>query len=195
MSGRYNITVKTPLPRVLRTLLFLLLLTAPFFTACEERVKPPRINFEEGVDIPDQESWNSTVTFSDSGTVKAILVSSHIRMFGVKYETLLDSGLVVDFYNESGVHTSKLSADRGRVEDRTKDLEAFGNVLFVSDSGTVVETDYMKWTNKTRQVSGDRFVTITSPTERLQGYGFEADQGLKNYTVFGQIRGEAELKE
>jgi LPS export ABC transporter protein LptC len=173
----------------------LLLCAVLLLGACEEKMKPPRVAFGEGEDIPDQESWNSTVTFSDSGVVKAVLVSGHIRMYGRRYETLLDSGLVVDFYDAGGEHTSRLSADRGRVADRTKDLEAFGNVVFVSDSGTVVETEYMKWTNQTRMVSGDRFVTITSPKERLQGYGFEADQGLKNYTVFGQVRGEAELQE
>jgi hypothetical protein len=58
----------------------------------------------------------------------------------------------------------------------------------------VVETDYIFWENRNRKVRGDRFVTITSPSERLQGYGFEADQDLKNYTVFGQVTGEAEFE-
>ena len=44
------------------------------------------------------------------------------------------------------------------------------------------------------RVRGDRFVTITSATERLQGYGFEADQDLRNYTVFGKVSGQAEIE-
>ena len=37
-------------------------------------------------------------------------------------------------------------------------------------------------------------MTITSAAERLQGYGFEADQDLRNYTVFGKVSGQMELE-
>ncbi len=164
------------------------------FSACGGKVKPPiqRTGIEDK--IPDQESWNSKVIFSDSGLVRAELQSRHIRMYRDRRETLLDSGIVVDFYDRSELHTSRLTAKRGRVDDETKNLEAFDNVVFTSDSGTVVETDYIFWDNALKIVRGDRFVTITSPTERLQGYGFEADQSLKNYTVFGKVSGEAEIQ-
>jgi len=162
--------------------------------SCAEKVRPPVENAlgEEG--IPDQESWNSTVVFSDSGLVRAELQAVHIRMYRNRRETLLDSGIVVDFYDRNQEHTSRLTARRGRVDDETRNLEAFENVVFVSDDGTVVETEYIFWSNEEKMVRGNQFVTITSPTERLQGYGFEADQHLKNYTVFGTISGEAELK-
>ena len=86
-----------------------------------------------------------------------------------------------------------LTAKRGHVDDQTRNLEAFDNVVFRSDSGTVVETEYIFWDNAQRKVRGNRFVTITSATERLQGYGFEADQDLRNYTVFGTVSGRAEI--
>ena len=161
-------------------------------SACEEKMKT-KVKNVSGDELPDQESWNSTTTFSDSGRVRAILQSGHIRMFEGRQETLIDSGLVVDFFGRDGKHTSTLTADRGRVNDETKDLEAFENVVFRSDSGTVVETEYIYWENFNKKVRGDQFVTITSPSERLQGYGFEADQDLRNYTVFGTVTGEAEF--
>ena len=37
---------------------------------CEEKIKPSVVPIDEK-DIPSQESWNSTVTFTDSGKVKA----------------------------------------------------------------------------------------------------------------------------
>ncbi|MDX9759465.1 MAG: LPS export ABC transporter periplasmic protein LptC [Bacteroidota bacterium] len=160
--------------------------------ACAEKAKPA-VSAITPDQLPTQESWKSTVTFSDSGRVRAILQAGHIRMFEESEETLLDSNLVVDFFDRAEKHTSILTANRGRVDDRTRNLEAFENVVFRSDSGTVVETEYIFWDNALRRVRSDRFVTITSPTERLQGYGFEADQDLRNYTVFGTVSGHAEI--
>ncbi len=176
--------------------LFLLPLAFSVFlggAGCEEKAKPALSGFTSD-QLPTQESWNSSVTFSDSGRVRAILKAGHIRMFEEARETLLDSGLVVDFFERSGRHSSVLTSKRGRVDDRTRDLEAFDDVVFRSDSGTVVETDYIFWDSALKKVRGDRFVTITSATERLQGYGFEADQDLRNYTVFGTVSGQAEIE-
>jgi len=160
---------------------------------CEERMKPAVEPFPEQGDIPSQESWYSKIVFSDSGIVRATVYADHIRVYEDQLVTFLDSNVVVNFYNRDGQHTSTLRADRGKVNDRTKDLEAFDNIVFKSDSGTVVTTDYLFWDNRQRQVRSDKFVTITSPKERIQGYGFEADQSLKNYTIY-KVSGQAELK-
>ncbi|MFZ1730265.1 MAG: LPS export ABC transporter periplasmic protein LptC [Bacteroidota bacterium] len=175
---------------ILLALLFLLLA----FTACDEEKAKPKMSGFKSDQLPTQESWNSKVTFSDSGRVRAILTAGHIRMFDEERETFIDSGLVVDFFERNGKHSSVLTSRRGRVDDRTRDLEAFDNVVFRSDSGTVVETEYIFWDSALKKVRSDRFVTITSARERLQGYGFEADQGLKNYTVFGKVSGQAEIE-
>lgn len=178
--------------KVLVALLPVILFLSGLATACEEKAKPA-VSLLTPDQLPTQESWNSSVTFSDSGRVRAVLQAGHIRMFEESQETLLDSSLVVDFFDRAGKHTSVLTAKRGRVDDRTRNLEAFENVVFTSDSGTVVETEYIFWDNALRKVRGDRFVTITSATERLQGYGFEADQDLRNYTVYGTVTGRAEI--
>ena len=178
--------------KVLVALLPVILFLCGLATACEEKAKPA-VSLLTPDQLPTQESWNSSVTFSDSGRVRAVLQAGHIRMFEESQETLLDSSLVVDFFDRAGKHTSVLTAKRGRVDDRTRNLEAFENVVFTSDSGTVVETEYIFWDNALRKVRGDRFVTITSATERLQGYGFEADQDLRNYTVYGTVTGRAEI--
>ncbi len=159
---------------------------------CQHAVKPPAAGGGTLQEQPSQESWNDRVLFTDSGLVKAVLVATHVRMFEEVKLTLLDSGLTVDFYNTDKSHSSRLSADSGVVHDDTKNMEAFGHVVFRSDSGTVVTTEYLFWDNGTRKIRSDRFVSITSPKDRLQGYGFEADQGLKNYVVF-RVSGTASV--
>ncbi len=165
--------------------LFLLMLLSVLFSSCEsERVKPAvdkSLNVQE---LPAQESWNSTVFFTDSGKTKAILETGHLRVFEQSRETLLDSNIRVDFYNEDEIKTTTLTALRGRVDDATRDLYAIDSVVAVNDSGLTLTTDELMWRNSDRKIVSDKFVTIITPKEKIQGYGFESDQGLKNYVIY-----------
>lgn len=164
--------------RRLLPLAFLLLATA-----CEEKVRPAVVPLDQA-EIPGQESWNSTVRFSDSARVRAILWSGHFRVFTEEQYTALDESLHVDFFNEREEHTSVLTARRGRVNDRTRDFEAHDNVVVISDSGTILRTDSLFWNNATREIHTDAYVDIVSPTEHIMGHGMVSDQSLKNYRIF-----------
>jgi LPS export ABC transporter protein LptC len=170
----------------------LLFLSLSLLGACGRQGTPPIAGGADWRGLPDQESWNSKVIFSDSGRTRAILKATHISQYEARRETLLDSGVTVDFFDGDGAHTAVLTSRRGRVNDETRDLEAFENVVFRSDSGTVVKTEYLLWENAQKKIRGDKFVTIDSPKEHLEGYGFEADQNLKNYVIF-RVSGQTEF--
>ncbi|RPI71637.1 MAG: LPS export ABC transporter periplasmic protein LptC [Ignavibacteriales bacterium] len=165
----------------------LFLILSFMFIACscsDEKVKPsvnPSLNVEE---LPAQESWNATVYFSDSGKTTAILEAGHLRMFNESRETLLDDGVKVDFYNEEGIKASTLTSKRARVDDATSNLFAIDSVVVVNDSGTTITTDELMWRNSDKKIISDKFVTIISPKEKIQGYGFESDQHLLNYVIY-----------
>ena len=153
-------------------------------TGCEEKIKPSVLGGVSGASLPTQESWNATVTFTDSGVVKAILKAGHISEYEGSKQTSLDKGVHVDFFDEHGIHSSVLTSETGKVDEATNNLEAIGNVVVVSDSGVVVETEKLFWDNQRQLIHSDEFVKITSPKENLQGHGFESDQNLKNYKIF-----------
>jgi LPS export ABC transporter protein LptC len=161
---------------------FLLLLIL-FAAGCEEKVQPGPEAIARG-ETPGQESWNSTVRFSDSARLRALLWAGHIAVYPENRYTLLSDSIHVDFYNEQQEHTSVLTARRGRVDDRTQNFEARDHVVVISDSGTVLRTDSLFWDNARRQISTDAFVDIVSPTEHLMGHGMVSDQSLKNYKIF-----------
>jgi LPS export ABC transporter protein LptC len=156
-----------------------------FISGCsKERVNPsidPNLVVEE---LPTQESWNSKVIFTDSGYTKAILYAGHLRVFSTSMETLLDSGVKVDFYNQQEKISTVLTSKKGRVDDANRDLYAIDSVVAVSDSGVTVTTEELMWRNKDRKIVSDKFVTIISPKEKIQGYGFESDQSLQNYVIY-----------
>jgi len=152
-------------------------------SGCNEKVKPT-INTNIRVEqLPAQESWNSTVVFSDSGKTKAVLTAGHIRVYSEAQETLIDSGLIVDFYDEQEVKTTTLTSLSGRVDDANQNLFAKDSVVAVNDSGVTINTDELMWRNRDRKIVSDKFVTITTPKEKIQGYGFESDQSLRNYVI------------
>ena len=160
---------------------------------CEEKIRPSVVPIDEK-DIPSQESWNSTVTFTDSGRVKAILWSGHIASYSPKQFTLLSDSVHVDFFDTGEHHTSLLTSQRGKVDDRTQDFAAYDNVVVISDSGTTLKTDSLFWDNATRKIRTEAFVDIVSPTEHIMGHGMISDQGLKNYTIF-KVTGRAVSKD
>jgi LPS export ABC transporter protein LptC len=138
-------------------------------------------NVEE---LPAQESWNSKIIFSDSGKTKAILDAGHLRVFAEAKETLLDQNIKIDFYDEEEKKTTTLTAKRGRVDDATQNLYAIDSVVVRNEDSTIVTTDELMWKNQDRKIVSDKFVTIISPKEKIEGYGFESDQNLENYVIY-----------
>jgi LPS export ABC transporter protein LptC len=165
--------------------IFLIIIIPLFFIGCQsERVQPSILSNIKLEKIPAQESWNSKITFTDSGKTKAVMYTGHIRVYYDSRETLLDMGVKVDFYDDNQVKSSTLTSKRGRVDDATQNLWARDSVVVVNDSGVTITTSELMWRNKDRKIVSDKFVTITSPKEKIQGYGFESDQSLRNYTIY-----------
>lgn len=137
-------------------------------------------------DEADQTGWNVEVSFLDSSVTKAILHARRTRVYNTRMETLLDSGVKVDFLSRySGRILSTLTSDSARVDDRTKDMLASGHVVVLGDSTkTTLETTRLHWNNKTQKLYTTEYVKITSPKETIMGYGLESDQSLANYKIF-----------
>lgn len=171
-------------------LLVVIVLTSPGCRGEDERTRPQILAVQPGKDTPDQESWNATITFTDSGKVTGILRAGHIAKYIQDRFTLLDSTVTVDFFNDRFEHTSVLTARSGKVDDITNDFEARGNVVVRSDSGTVLYTEELFWSNTRGKVFTEAFVEIKSPTEEIRGMGFESDQSLTHYTI-SRVTGQA----
>lgn len=164
---------------------FILLFIFVLIAGCRtQNIKPPIDASLNVSKLPLQESWMDTVAFSDSGKTKALLIAGHLRMFDQPNETLLDSNVKVNFYNENQVQTTTLTSLKGRVDNANNNLYAIDSVVAVNDSGVVLRTQELMWNNNNRKIITDKFVTIVTPKEKIQGYGFESDQSLRNYTIY-----------
>jgi LPS export ABC transporter protein LptC len=144
----------------------------------QQTVTPPTY------DGPDQEGWNSRITVTSDGRTSAIVQYSHMEKFSKRRETKFDGGIVVDFYNPEGKHTSNLVSERGRLYEETNDVEAISNVVVKSDSGITVWTQHLRWDNVRQKIASNDFVTIvTAQNDTLYGKGFQSDQSLKHWSI------------
>jgi LPS export ABC transporter protein LptC len=158
-------------------------LALTLLTGCGEKLKPAVTPITQD-ELPGQESWRSTVTFSDSARIRAILWAGHIAVYGNQRYTLLSDSIHIDFFDDGQRQTSTLTARRGKINDVTRDFEAYENVIVVSDNGNTLKTERLFWTNATRKIHTDVFVDIAGPKERIRGHGMESDQDLRHYTIF-----------
>lgn len=148
----------------------------------------------KGFDGPEQEGWNSKVTVTSAGRIAAIVQYGHMAKYAKEQRVLFDEGVVVDFYGKKGEHSSKLTSERGVLHESNNDVEALGNVVVVSDSGTTLRTEKLRWLNQREKIVSDEFVTITTAKgDSLYGKGFESDATMKEWSI-RQLSGVSKKK-
>lgn len=158
------------------------------FASCgseTEKRNEQKISSEE-LQLPDQLATNIVVDFVDTSFLKARLWAKVGKVFYNRGETDLVDSVRVEFYSKTtGRRASVLTADSAKINDRTKDMYAFGRVLVVSDSPkTILRTSFLEWKNRTQKIYSNEYVEIIRPDEEIQGYGFESDINLSNYRIY-----------
>lgn len=154
-----------------------------FISCSEEKLKPVIENNSSQNEIPSHESWNSQITFTTEGKTKAVLFSDHLKKYELQKVTQLEI-VKINFYDSDQKISSTLTSKKGKVDDITMDMYAIDSVVAVNDSGTVLKTTELKWRNSDGKILTDKFVSIKSPKEIIEGYGLESDQHLHNYVIF-----------
>ncbi len=166
--------------------IFTLIITLSFLICFNTCQKNQENNIEKAVETeyPDQEGWNSTMTSTKDGVISAVIRYGHMKRFKKRKVVEFDSTIEIDFYDEKGIHTSKLTSEKGKLNEGTNDIEAIINVVVVSDSGINLKTEQIWWDNSVEKVVTDKFVTITTAqNDTFYGYGFESDQYLDNWSI------------
>ncbi len=158
------------------------ILTACIFPACE-REEPPSVA-QNRTSVPDQEMWNSTVTSINKGRKEAVVNYGHMLHYADKKLYKFDQGVLVDFYDADGEHASRLTAERGQMDERTNLVKAMGNVVVESDSGVTLFTEEVYYDQNIDKIISNVDVMFTrTEGDTMYGTGFESDPQLENYIV------------
>lgn len=168
--------------------MIIVIIAISFTNSCGNKkgAKPKVLDSTDWSLQPDQISHNFEMFFVDSSWTKAKLKAGRGRVYQARMETLIDQSLRLDLYSKNSSNVATwLTADSARIDDRTKDMIAKGNVIVYSDSSlTKLETSQLQWNQAEQKFFSTEFVRINSPQELIEGYGFESDQFLLNYRIF-----------
>lgn len=154
---------------------------------CHRRTAP--VASSEELRIPDQEARDFTLTESAAGKKNWTLRAVYAAMFN-KEQKVDAKTVTIDFFDQEGAHYSTLTAEQGEIDQRTNDLEARGDVRVTTKNGIAMETDSLRFFNRTGKIVSDGFVRVTRQGDVLTGYGFESDATLEHFKLRREVRAE-----
>ncbi|MBC7426835.1 MAG: LPS export ABC transporter periplasmic protein LptC [Bacteroidia bacterium] len=135
--------------------------------------------------ISSEQGTNVTITYSDSGRLKARMFAP--KLLGFKSETdpyfKMPEGLVARFYNELGEEESYLEAENGISYQARKIVEVNRNVVVRNAKGEKMNTEKLTWDQKKAKIYTDKFVKITTKNEIITGVGMEAKQDFSEWYI------------
>jgi len=166
----------------------LYILVFVLFTGCSSS---DDVEINQSALVYDNEIYNPEISIYQQERV-VISATSNKLLKDEGQDAILCGSVHSKFFNEDGRHISTLYSDSATIENITNNLEAFGNVKVVSDSGFTLVSDRIFWNNQYKLVtSNDSVIFTTSNEDTLYGVGFESDIDLthaKVYKPFGIVK-------
>ena len=138
---------------------------------------------EAVTEYPEQELFGAQISFFTEDRLATVIDAGRVLQYEKQNLIILDSGIVADFFDEAGRKRTRIWADSGTASEATRNLNAFGHVIAVSDSGERLETEILRYDHSIKMIRADGPVKISTPTDTIYGTGFIADRNLKNWTI------------
>ena len=127
---------------------------------------------------------NPEIIISRENTRIVKAVSKHLMKNGNE-DALLTGNVKADFYNDLGEHVSILYSDSAKINQRTNNLLATGNVHVESDSGFSLYSNSILWDNQYKIIeSKDSVMFTTTEGDTMYGVGFESDMDLTKWKIY-----------
>lgn len=133
----------------------------------------------------DLEVGNLFLTEEKDGTVRWELKARIAQCFNKGNETLLEDLRVTLHKPDGGVVT--LEGDRGRVDEKTRDMEVSGGVVVTSSEGICLRTRSLHYDHSHREISTEDPVRIDGKGVRISGVGLVMDLNREKISVLGGV--------
>lgn len=122
---------------------------------------------------------------SDSGYVRYKIIAPVWYMYSEAKEPnwKFNDGLYMEMYNDTFAITTTAVCDSAVYLEAERLWEFIGNVRMINRAGDRFMTQHMYWNTQTHKLRSDSFMHIEKPDRVIEGFGFETDEQLREYTV------------
>lgn len=90
--------------------------------------------------------------------------------------------------------SATIRANRIVYHDAAGRFDARGRVVVTTATGKRLEGEHLAWHEEESRITTPGFVEITTPTDRIQGYGLRADENLASYQL-GRVTGQVTVED
>jgi LPS export ABC transporter protein LptC len=142
----------------------------------------------DSVLVPDSEVIGATIYLYDRHEVTSEIRADLIRRFEA-IDSTMGYVLDIDLYDSLGRISSNLVGDSGVIREASNELEVFGQVVVVTEDGSRLETDYLRWDPKIGKIQSDAYVKFTRGEDIMTGWGMEADPDLGRLEILSSVSG------
>lgn len=170
---------------------------------CEHRTRsggPDSSATAEGP-TPKHVSWDARFSMTEGGRPRATIVAPRMEQYRTSdssysvWRSMRDTTRVrVYLFSEQGDSSATVTADSLVFQAQKGLLDAYRNVVVVTEDNKRLKTEHLTWTQADRKIRTKRFVRIRTPTEVVQGNGLVAAEDLETYQL-GRFAAEVEVEE
>ena len=153
--------------------------------------------------VPGQQSWDAWFDVTESGQPRVRIEAPYMAEYENEDSTYtilgshpdsLQRRVTAHIFDETGTQSATVTANVLYHYDRENRFEAEGNVVVEARGDKRLETEFLIWYEDERTIRTPRFVRITTPTERMQGYNLVADEDLETYSL-SRVTGQVTLED
>mgnify|MGYP003576087537 CR=1 FL=1 len=135
--------------------------------------------------MQQDKAYGVTILYSENAKVKARLFANEfIHNEGARppyYDA--KKGLKMEFYNDSTVVESTLTAKYARYYEQEGNILIRDSVVIVNKKGEQLNTEELVYNQKLKKFYTEKPVRITTPTQVLYGDGLEANEDFTWYEI------------
>jgi len=118
------------------------------------------------------------------GNIPLVKATSKILIKNEQSDAILKGLVEANFFNEEGLHISRLTSDSAHIDQRTNNLHAYGNVKVISDDSVKLFSNSILWDNHYKLITSHDSVMFTSASnDTMHGIGFESDMDLTKWKI------------
>lgn len=169
-----------------------LIAAAVWVAAACETAAPP-VTIDVAGDTAEHKMFGLRHTVTVDGVLRARVEADTAYMYeGSEQWELI--GVTVHFFDAMGTQTSTVTSDEGTYDQRSKDMEARGNVVGTTPDGRRLTTSVMKYISSLDQLEGPESFVFTAPDENMRGASFTADPDFTRVRIT-RVRGTPGIRD